>query len=202
MRRDALLSVLFTFGLKIQQFQAEASARRAIFLTEASTDLAKASRKDSEVMKIIAIDTKRDSKAMKTIAILGMVFLPGTFIAVRHSSVFAMPVFTWTPDGSMIIQKGFGYYWAVTIPLTLIILVAWGISMVIPHRHKGVLSDEIELESLSPISINKRPTNNILRPSNSLNRVGNFQLMARDYKILYVIVKDPRITEPEFPTGV
>ncbi|KAF7884190.1 uncharacterized protein EAF02_004526 [Botrytis sinoallii] len=63
MRRDALLSV-------IQQFQAEASARRAIFLTEASTDLAKASRKDSEVMKIIAIDTKRDSKAMKTIAIL------------------------------------------------------------------------------------------------------------------------------------
>ncbi|TGO33161.1 hypothetical protein BHYA_0263g00170 [Botrytis hyacinthi] len=105
MRMDALLSVLFTFGAKIQQFQAEASARRAIFLTEASTDLAKASRKDSEVMKIIAIDTKRDSKAMKTIAILGMVFLLGTFIA----SVFAMLVFTWTPDGSMIIQEGFGY---------------------------------------------------------------------------------------------
>ncbi|KAF7895411.1 hypothetical protein EAF00_007225 [Botryotinia globosa] len=62
MRMDALLSVLSTFGSKIQQFQAEASARRAVFLTEASTDLAKASRKDSEVMKIIAIDTKRDSK--------------------------------------------------------------------------------------------------------------------------------------------
>ncbi|THV53732.1 hypothetical protein BGAL_0043g00180 [Botrytis galanthina] len=159
MRMDALLSV-------IQQFQAEASARRAIFLTEASADLAKASRKDSEVMKIIAIDTKRDSKAMKTIAILGMVFLPGTFIA----SVFAMPVFTWTPEGSMIIQKGFGYYWAVTIPLTLIVLMAWGVSMLIPHRHKGVLSDDIELESLSAISINKRPINDILRPSNSLNR--------------------------------
>ncbi|TGO70473.1 hypothetical protein BELL_0721g00050 [Botrytis elliptica] len=172
MRRDALLSVLFTFGLKIQQFQAEASARRAIFLTGASTDLAKASRKDSEVMKIIAIDTKRDSKAMKTIAILGMVFLPGTFIA----SVFAMPVFTWTPDGSMIIQKGFGYYWAVTVPLTLIILVAWAVSMVIPHRHKGVLSDEIEVESLRPVPINKRPTYNILRPSNSMSRSRTFSI--------------------------
>ncbi|KAF7951235.1 uncharacterized protein EAE97_002786 [Botrytis byssoidea] len=139
---------LFTFGLKIQQFQAEASARRAVFLTKASTDLAKA-----------------NSKAMKTIAILGMVFLPGTFIA----SIFAMPVFTWTPEGSIIIQEDFGYYWAVTVPLTLIILVAWGVSMVIPHRHKGVLSDDIELESLSHISINKRPTNNILRPSNSLS---------------------------------
>ncbi|TGO56087.1 hypothetical protein BOTNAR_0230g00180 [Botryotinia narcissicola] len=147
MRMDALLSV-------IQQFQAEASARRAVFLTKASTDLTKASRKDSEVMKIIAIDTKRDSKAIKIITILERVFLPGTFIA----SVFAMPVFTWTPEGFMIIQKGFGYYWAVTIPLTLIVLMAWGVSIVIPHRHKGVLSDDIELESLCAILINKRLT--------------------------------------------
>ncbi|CCD50316.1 hypothetical protein BofuT4_uP090030.1 [Botrytis cinerea T4] len=38
-----------------------------------------------------------------------------------------MPVFTWTPDGSMKIQKGFGYYWSVTVSLTLIILMVWGI---------------------------------------------------------------------------
>lgn len=70
----------------------------------------------------------------------------------------------------MIIQKGFGYYWAVTIPLTLLILGAWGASMAIPHRNKGVLSDDIELESLRPIptsNSNQRPTNNIFKSSNS-----------------------------------
>jgi hypothetical protein len=44
--------------------------------------IAKASKEDSAVMRSIAIESKRDSSAMKTIAILGMFFLPGTFIAV------------------------------------------------------------------------------------------------------------------------
>lgn len=78
-----------------------------------------------------------------------------------------MPVFTWTPDGSMKIQKGFGYYWSVTVSLTLIILMVWGASMAIPHRHRRVLGNEIELESLSPISIDKIPTSSIIRSSNS-----------------------------------
>jgi hypothetical protein len=33
-------------------------------------------------MRSIAVETQKDSFAMKTIAVLGMVFLPGTFIAV------------------------------------------------------------------------------------------------------------------------
>jgi hypothetical protein len=33
-------------------------------------------------MRQIAIEAKRDSSAMKTIAVLGMFFLPGTFVAV------------------------------------------------------------------------------------------------------------------------
>jgi hypothetical protein len=40
------------------------------------------SQKDALVNIEIATETKRDSSAMKTIAVLTMVFLPGTFIAV------------------------------------------------------------------------------------------------------------------------
>jgi hypothetical protein len=39
-------------------------------------------QKDSKVMMEIAADSRKDSSAMKTISILGMLFLPGTFVAV------------------------------------------------------------------------------------------------------------------------
>jgi Mg2+ and Co2+ transporter CorA len=41
-------------------------------------------QKDSKVMMELAADSKRDSSAMKTISILGMLFLPGTFVAVSQ----------------------------------------------------------------------------------------------------------------------
>lgn len=41
-------------------------------------------QKDSKVMMELAADSKRDSSAMKTISILGMFFLPGTFVAVSQ----------------------------------------------------------------------------------------------------------------------
>jgi hypothetical protein len=53
-----------------------------IKLAESSAFLAKASKEDSAVMRTIAIESKKDSSSMKTIAILGMFFLPGTFVAV------------------------------------------------------------------------------------------------------------------------
>ena len=48
--------------------------------------LALASTDDSAVMRTIAIESKKDSTAMKTISILGMFFLPGTFVAVSPSA--------------------------------------------------------------------------------------------------------------------
>ena len=57
-------------------------AKVNIALAESSAVMAKASKEDSAVMRIIAIEAKKDSSAMKTISILGMFFLPGTFIAV------------------------------------------------------------------------------------------------------------------------
>lgn len=50
--------------------------------------IARASKDDSAVMREIAIETNRDSSAMKAIAVLGMFFLPGTFVAV------SIPFFT------------------------------------------------------------------------------------------------------------
>jgi hypothetical protein len=66
---------------------------------------------------------------MKTIAILGMIFLPGTYLA----TVFAMPVFDWDTAGNgPVTKKGFALYWAVTIPITLGVLIVWGLATGLP----------------------------------------------------------------------
>jgi hypothetical protein len=45
-------------------------------------DIADAARSNSENMTVIAEATRKDSSAMKAIALLGMGFLPATFVAV------------------------------------------------------------------------------------------------------------------------
>ena len=62
-------------------------AKTNLSLAESSAIMAKASKEDSAVMKTIAIESKKDSSAMKTIAILGMFFLPPTFVAVSFFSL-------------------------------------------------------------------------------------------------------------------
>ncbi|GAB1316867.1 hypothetical protein MFIFM68171_07077 [Madurella fahalii] len=69
--------------------------------------------------KRIAEETKRDSTSMTAIAVVTMFFLPGTFTA----SFFALPYFE-----ADIERYGFTHfwiYWAVTVPLTILTLVAW-----------------------------------------------------------------------------
>jgi hypothetical protein len=48
--------------------------------------------------------------------------------------MFAMPVFNWDNDGTPVVNAGFGYYWAVTIPLTLVVLLSWAFVMLAPWR--------------------------------------------------------------------
>ena len=62
---------------------AQKDAKVNIELAASSATLARASKEDSAIMKTIAIESKKHSSAMKTIAILGMGFLPGTYVAVR-----------------------------------------------------------------------------------------------------------------------
>ncbi|KAI9649436.1 hypothetical protein NHQ30_002012 [Ciborinia camelliae] len=91
----------------------------------------------------MALASKRDSSSMKTIAILGIVFLPGTFIAVRR---FPRPIFPADGDSKKTLQSilsttlfdfhdattlasavspRFGIDWAITFPVTLFILSVW-----------------------------------------------------------------------------
>jgi Mg2+ and Co2+ transporter CorA len=108
---------------------AQKDAKVNIALAESSAAIAQASKEDSAVMRTIAIESKKDSSAMKTIAVLGMFFLPGTFVA----AIFAMPMFDW--DGNTpIIKPGFKYYWAVTAPLTLFVLLSWALAMLLPWK--------------------------------------------------------------------
>jgi hypothetical protein len=51
-----------------------------------------------------------------------MVVLPGTFI----STLFAIPLFDWDAESWQDVPKSrFWFYWAITIPLTIIVLVTW-----------------------------------------------------------------------------
>jgi len=68
-----------------------------------SSDIAKASLSDSNEMRHLAADTKKiaeatrlDSAAMKTIAIVTMLFLPGTAIAVRRALPMSQHIFAET----------------------------------------------------------------------------------------------------------
>ncbi|KAL3460037.1 hypothetical protein BJX64DRAFT_290685 [Aspergillus heterothallicus] len=67
----------------------------------------------------IAEASKRDTTAMKAIALLTMFFLPPTFAA----TFIAMPVFDFSaPAGGIIARQSFWVYWAITAPLTLLVL--------------------------------------------------------------------------------
>ncbi|GAB7366326.1 hypothetical protein MBLNU230_g8126t1 [Neophaeotheca triangularis] len=81
---------------------------------------------DSLVSSSIAEASKRDSNATKAISILGMVFLPGTFV----SAIFSMSFFHHAPssDGGSEewrLSSEFWMYWAVAIPLTVATIVVW-----------------------------------------------------------------------------
>ncbi|CZR67984.1 uncharacterized protein PAC_17883 [Phialocephala subalpina] len=87
-------------------------------------DLATISSEMAKQSTTIIESTKRDSEAMKAIAILTMLFLPGTAIA----AIFSMQLFFSTSNDAkipIVINPSFWVYWAVTIPLTLVVLLIW-----------------------------------------------------------------------------
>lgn len=67
---------------------------------------------------------QRDSVAMRTIAALTMAFLPLTAVA----AIFSMPFFSLSSssDPSRIaVTSDFYIYWAVVVPLTIVVFVGW-----------------------------------------------------------------------------
>ena len=81
---------------------------------------------DAQYTAAIAVDGKRDSIAMKTIAILGIVFLPGTFVA----TLFSIDMFDWgvvdsEETSSLTVSRSMWIYWAITVPLTVLTFLLW-----------------------------------------------------------------------------
>jgi Mg2+ and Co2+ transporter CorA len=56
---------------------------------------------------------------MKTIAVVTMVFLPGTFLA----TLWAVPSLQW--EQTPVIQGNFWVYWVFALPFTAFVLVIW-----------------------------------------------------------------------------
>ncbi|KAI1381759.1 hypothetical protein F4677DRAFT_399597, partial [Hypoxylon crocopeplum] len=70
---------------------------------------------------------KIDSSSMKVIAVMTMVFLPGTFFA----TLFSIPSLNW--NQANVVGENFWMYWAFTIPFTMLVIVLW---LVITQRRQ------------------------------------------------------------------
>ena len=78
----------------------------------------------------IAKDSLQDSSSMKMLALVAMFFLPGSFVA----ALFSTPLFDWdgaraaaTPSMAVGTRPQFALFWAVTVPLTAVTFVLYGV---------------------------------------------------------------------------
>lgn len=144
---------------------AQKDAKLHIALLGSSASIARAGKEDSAIMRKIAIETKKDNASMKTIAILGMFFLPGTFVAVSEigpihlaqliffprrlivqQTIFTMPVF----DADLRVRNdGFGNYWAITIPLTFSVLFMWAMATMVRYKNFAVFAGNLRARNQS-----------------------------------------------------
>ncbi|OQE15946.1 hypothetical protein PENSTE_c026G07515 [Penicillium steckii] len=128
---------LKTIRLMVRQ-DVEYTRRRAVMLlsqvqqmrdrTQSQTTymLSVITQSDAEYTAAIAVDGKRDSIAMRTISILGIVYLPATFVA----TFFSIDMFNWGGTSgdeatSLSASPSIWIYWAVAVPLTVITILIW-----------------------------------------------------------------------------
>lgn len=112
-------------------------------------------QEDNKISRSIALDSKklaeastRDSSSMKAIAVLTMVFLPSTAVA----TIFSMgPFWTNEPGSVPSVSSEFWLYWAVTLPLTTVVLMVWQTWLWIYQKRQRRSLKDIE-EAAAPIS--------------------------------------------------
>jgi len=87
----------------------------------------------------IALATNQDSRVMRSIALVTMVFLPGTFFA----TVFSMTFFDWfTDDGTTRISSYLWIYVVFTVVFTMITVGLWYFFVVHRKRRSSVESGD------------------------------------------------------------
>ncbi|KAK8081321.1 hypothetical protein PG996_000102 [Apiospora saccharicola] len=95
-----------------------------------------------ETNMAIAMATSRDSKHMRFIAIVTMVFLPGTFFA----SIFSMSFFNWQDKTTAVISSFFWVYVLFTVTCTLLTLGLWWYFVICrPKQIRKRQSDELSM---------------------------------------------------------
>ncbi|KAK7973857.1 hypothetical protein PG989_015705 [Apiospora arundinis] len=106
---------------QVQQMKDRSQSQTSFMLN----DLAQS---EAQYTAAIAIDTKRDSIAMWTLSVLGIVFLPGTFVA----TLFSVDMFDWgggketEPSANTLrVSPSMWIYWVVAIPLTIVTFLLW-----------------------------------------------------------------------------
>ena len=105
---------------------AQRDNKDSLAMAELQTELAR-------IQTTIANTTKEDSYAMRTIAVMSILFLPGTFV----SSFFSMDMFDWqAPKSASVVSSRFWIYWAVTAPLTIVVVSIWFLWLRTHKKHE------------------------------------------------------------------
>ncbi|RGP81740.1 hypothetical protein FLONG3_125 [Fusarium longipes] len=94
----------------------------------------------------IALATNQDSRHMRSIALVTMIFLPGTFFA----SVFSMGFFEWDADsGTVSVSKSFWIYAVLALVCTALTVAAWWYLGVYRHKRRKNVSSLLETGRIS-----------------------------------------------------
>jgi len=108
-------------------------------------------RLSSEITVAYNRIAQQDNKVMSSIALLTMTFLPAAFI----SSFFSTTFFSFDKEGLKVSRK-FWMYWAVTIPLTVIIVILWRVLL---HRNTPAIYRSVQTWVLSLLKRRRRDEN-------------------------------------------
>lgn len=83
-------------------------------------------QKSNQLSINLASIARRDNATMKALALIGVLYLPGTFI----SGIFGMTFFNYNPPNNSnsadwMMSDKFWIYWAITIPVTIFTVLLW-----------------------------------------------------------------------------
>jgi Mg2+ and Co2+ transporter CorA len=117
-------------------------------ISQTNLGIAETNYADNQIMMRIADANTRDSAAMVIISVVTIAFLPGTFV----SSLFSTTIFNFqAPKGTAVVSESWhGIYWAITAPLTIVILACGYIfwRMRRAHDRKQITKDQEELRHI------------------------------------------------------
>ncbi|KAF3182643.1 hypothetical protein TWF788_005957 [Orbilia oligospora] len=112
------MGVYLDFQLSIvRSLEARARANEARIRSEITLAFSIVAQLDSQVQAKIGEAARNDSNTMVKIAAVTMLFLPPSFV----SAVFSTSFFSFSPEPDDKVSKDFWIFWAISIPLTIIV---------------------------------------------------------------------------------